>query len=131
MCIRDRDKAIVYGTGVKMPMGIVTRLAQTVKPSDHNDTEREWKDLHESNIKKIENKTGKELFKEIVRCLKMIFTDYDSGNLVWMMNRQTKLDLVVEAMDTNMNATIVSGMTVSYTHLDVYKRQYLRFQDGH
>ena len=50
------------------------------------------------------------MFKEIVRCLKMIFTDYDSGNLVWMMNRQTKLDLVVEAMDTNMNATIVSGM---------------------
>lgn len=107
---KAKDKAIVYGTGVKMPMGIVTRLAQTVKPSDHNDTEREWKDLHESNIKKIENKTGKELFKEIVRCLKMIFTDYDSGNLVWMMNRQTKLDLVVEAMDTNMNATIVSGM---------------------
>lgn len=107
---KAKDKAIVYGTGVKMPMGIVTRLAQTVKPSDHNDTEREWKDLHESNIKKIENKTGKELFKEIVRCLKMIFTDYDSGNLVWMMNRQTKLDLVVEAMNTNMNATIVSGM---------------------
>ena len=107
---KAKDKAIVYGTGVKMPMGIVTRLAQTVKPSDHNDTEREWKDLHESNIKTITGKTGKELFKEIVRCLKMIFTDYDSGNLVWMMNRQTKLDLVVEAMDTNMNATIVSGM---------------------
>ena len=107
---KAKDKAIVYGTGVKMPMGIVTRLAQTVKPSDHNDTEREWKDLHESNIKTITGKTGKELFKEIVRCLKMIFTDYDAGNLVWMMNRQTKLDLVVEAMDTNMNATIVSGM---------------------
>lgn len=107
---KAKDKAIVYGTGVKMPMGIVTRLAQTVKPSDHNDTEQEWKDLHESNIKTITGKTGKELFKEIVRCLKMIFTDYDSGNLVWMMNRQTKLDLVVEAMDTNMNATIVSGM---------------------
>ena len=107
---KAKDKAIVYGTGVKMPMGIVTRLAQTVKPSDHNDTEREWKDLHESNIKTITGKTGKELFKEIVRCLKMIFTHYDSGNLVWMMNRQTKLDLVVEAMDTNMNATIVSGM---------------------
>lgn len=107
---KAKDKAIVYGTGVKMPMGIVTRLAQTVKPSDHNDTEREWKDLHESNIKTITGKMGKELFKEIVRCLKMIFTDYDSGNLVWIMNRQTKLDLVVEAMDTNMNATIVSGM---------------------
>lgn len=107
---KAKDKAIVYGTGVKMPMGFVTRLAQTVRPSDHNDTEREWKDLHESNIKTITGKTGKELFKEIVRCLKMIFTDYDSGNLVWIMNRQTKLDLVVEAMDTNMNATIVSGM---------------------
>lgn len=107
---KAKDKAIVYGTGVKMPMGFVTRLAQTVRPSDHNDTEREWKDLHESNIKTITGKTGKELFKELVRCLKMIFTDYDSGNLVWIMNRQTKLDLVVEAMDTNMNATIVSGM---------------------
>lgn len=107
---KAKDKAIIYGTGVKMPMGFVTRLAQTLKPSDYNDTEREWKDLHESNIKTITGKTGKELFKEIVRCLKMIFTDYDSGNLVWIMNRQTKLDLVVEAMDTNMNATIVSSM---------------------
>lgn len=107
---KAKDKAIIYGTGVKMPMGFVTRLAQTMKPSDYNDTEREWKDLHESNIKTITGKTGKELFKEIVRCLKMIFTDYDSGNLVWIMNRQTKLDLVVEAMDTNMNATIVSSM---------------------
>lgn len=107
---KAKDKAIIYGTGVKMPMGFVTRLAQTMKPSDYNDTEREWKDLHESNIKTITGKTGKELFKEIVRCLKMIFTDYDSENLVWIMNRQTKLDLVVEAMDTNMNATIVSSM---------------------
>ena len=42
------DKAIVYGKGVKMPMGIVTRLAQTEKPGDYSATEREWKDLSTS-----------------------------------------------------------------------------------
>mgnify|MGYP005787359609 FL=1 len=40
------DKAIVYGKGIKMPLGFITRLAQQEKPSDYADTEREWKDLH-------------------------------------------------------------------------------------
>ena len=28
----ELDKAILYGTGTKMPLGIVTRLAQSVQP---------------------------------------------------------------------------------------------------
>ena len=104
------DKAIVYGKGVKMPMGIVTRLAQTEKPGDYSATEREWKDLSTSNIIKITGKTGIELFKEITKSMKTIFTDYASNNLVWIMNQNTHLDLIVEAMGSNMNAAIVSGM---------------------
>lgn len=104
------DKAIVYGTGVKMPLGFVTRLAQTEEPSNYSKTEREWVDLSTTNIKTIANKTGIELFKEIVKSLKMTFTDYSSNNLVWVMNRQTHLDLIVEAMGTNMAAAIVSSM---------------------
>lgn len=104
------DKAIVYGTGVKMPLGFVTRLAQTEEPSNYSKTERKWVDLSSTNIKTITNKTGIELFKEIVKSLKMTFTDYSSNNLVWVMNRQTHLDLIVEAMGTNMAAAIVSSM---------------------
>jgi len=104
------DKAIVYGTGVKMPLGFVTRLAQENEPAGYSKTERVWKDLHTSNIINISNKKGIELFKEIVKALKVTFNDYASGNLVWIMNKQTHLDLIVSAMGTTMNALIVSGM---------------------
>lgn len=105
------DKAIVYGTGVKMPVGFVTRLAQETKPDNYSLTRREWKDLHTSNIIKITGKTGIELFKEIVKARKTIANDYSSENLVWIMNEKTHIDLMVEAMSTNMSGAIVSAMT--------------------
>ena len=105
------DKAIVYGTGVKMPVGFVTRLAQETKPDNYSLTGREWKDLHTSNIIKITGKTGIELFKEIVKARKTIANDYSSENLVWIKNEKTHIDLMVEAMSTNMSGAIVSAMT--------------------
>ncbi len=105
------DKATVYGTGVKMPVGFVTRLAQETKPDNYSLTGREWKDLHTSNIIKITGKTGIELFKEIVKARKIIANDYSSENLVWVMNEKTHIDLMVEAMSTNMSGAIVSAMT--------------------
>ena len=47
------DKAILYGKGTRMPLGVVTRLAQTSKPADYPETAREWADLHTSNMTKI------------------------------------------------------------------------------
>lgn len=105
------DKAIVYGTGVKMPVGFVTRLAQETKPDNYSLTGREWKDLHSSNIITITGKTGIELFKELVKARKTIANDYSSENLVWVMNEKTHIDLMVEAMSTNMSGAIVSAMT--------------------
>lgn len=105
------DKAIVYGTGIKMPVGFVTRLAQETKPDNYSLTGREWKDLHTSNIITITGKTGIELFKEIVKARKVIVNDYSSENLVWVMNEKTHLDLLVEAMSTNVSGAIVSAMT--------------------
>ncbi len=104
------DKAIVYGTGVKMPMGFVTRLAQTVKPETYSATAREWKDLHESNIITGKGSTGLNLFKEIVGNTKVIENDYSETGLVWIMNRKTHTDLIVNSVDKNMNAAIVAGM---------------------
>lgn len=105
------DKAIVYGTGVKMPVGFVTRLAQETKPDNYSLTGREWKDLHATNIITITGKTGIELFKEIVKARKTIANDYSSEKLVWVMNEKTHIDLMVEAMSTNMSGAIVSAMT--------------------
>ena len=105
------DKAIVYGTGIKMPVGFVTRLAQETKPDNYSLTGREWKDLHTSNIITITGKTGIELFKDLVKARKVIVNDYSSENLVWVMNEKTHLDLLVEAMSTNVSGAIVSAMT--------------------
>ena len=47
------DKAILYGTGTIMPLGVVARLAQTEAPADYPATARAWADLHTSNIATI------------------------------------------------------------------------------
>lgn len=104
------DKAIVFGKGTKMPLGWVTRLTQTTQPSDYPATAREWKNLSTSNIIKISSKAGIELFKEIVKASKAVANDFATGGMVWVMNKKTHTDLLVEAMGTNMAAAIVSGM---------------------
>lgn len=106
------DKAIVYGTGVKMPLGFVTRLAQAAKPATYSATEREWKDLRTSNIQKLSG-TGMALFKAIVGATSCLFNDYNEDVLVWIMNKKTHLKLVQESMDSNMNAAIVAGISNS------------------
>lgn len=104
------DKAIVYGTNVKMPMGIVTRLAQTAQPADYAATARPWKDLHETHIITGKGKTGLALFQEIVANAKVIHNDYFEGGLVWLMNKATHTDLTVQSMEKNLNAAIVAGI---------------------
>ncbi len=103
------DKAIVYGTGVKMPLGFVTRLAQTAEPAGYSDTERSWKDLHTTNIKKLSG-SGVALFKALVAAAGCLFNDYNEEDLVWIMNKKTKLKVIEESIGTNMNAAIVAGI---------------------
>jgi HK97 family phage major capsid protein len=93
-----------------MPQGIVTRLAQTSKPSNYSSNERTWDDLHTSNLKAITNKTGVELFKEIATISGATRNDYASGAKFWAMNEATKLKLTVEAMSLNSAGAIVTGM---------------------
>lgn len=104
------DKAIVYGTGVKMPLGIVTRLAQSTKPSDYPATAREWKNLSASNILTGKGNSGIALFKELVGNSGVIENDYSESGLVWLMNKKTHTKLMVESMDKNLNAAVVAGI---------------------
>ena len=109
------DKAILYGrNGVntqKMPLGIVTRLAQTSQPSDYPTTARPWVDLHTSNIKSISSSvTGADLFKAIVENSANMKSKYSRGEKVWVMNDATYTKLVAAAVTVDSNGRIVAGM---------------------
>lgn len=109
------DKAILYGrNGVntqKMPLGIVTRLAQTSQPSDYPATARPWVDLHTSNIKSISSSvTGADLFKAIVENSANMKSKYSRGEKVWVMNDATYTKLVAAAVTVDSNGRIVAGV---------------------
>lgn len=104
------DKAIVYGTGTKMPLGFVTRLAQTAKPSSWNANGPAWKDLHTSNIITITSKTGVELYKEMIRVSSKVKSAYAREGKVWIMNETTKGTLTAEGLSINAAGAIVAGI---------------------
>ena len=108
------DKAILYGTGIKMPMGIVTRLAQTAAPADYPTSARPWADLHTSNIKTIAaNVTGKDFFKAIVAAFSNAKNKgYSRGLKFWAMNESTYSKILGESIDVNSNG--VTSQALEY-----------------
>lgn len=105
------DMAILYGKGMKkMPLGILTRLAQTVKPETYPTTDREWANLSESNVLDISGKTGAALFKEIIAAAGAAHNDFATGGMFWAMNHKTHMKLVAESVGFNAAGAVVSGM---------------------
>lgn len=105
------DKAILYGTGTNMPMGIVTRLAQTADPGTAPEGTRPWENLSATNVQKLA--AGLEdlkLFKAIVKAAGAAKGKYSSGAKFWAMNENTKATLMVNAMSINAAGAIVTGM---------------------
>lgn len=109
------DKAILYGTGSKMPLGIVTRLAQTSEPAGYPATQRTWVDLHTSNIKAINSATmtPAELFAAIITDFGAAKGKYSRGEKVWVMNETTYTSLVAKTVSINAQGQIVAGVNGS------------------
>lgn len=105
------DKAIIYGTGTKMPQGIVTRLAQTAAPADYSATERTWVDLHSSNVITGTGATEIALFREIIGNTEVARNDYYENGMTFVMNKSTHMKLVMASMGKNSNAAIVAGIS--------------------
>ena len=111
------DKAILYGrntnTALKMPMGIMTRLAQTAAPTGYPATARPWADLHTTNLVAIGTaqapKTGLELFKALIVGSGAIKGKYATGGKTWCMNETTLTKLQAEGLAVNAAGVIVSG----------------------
>jgi HK97 family phage major capsid protein len=107
------DKAILYGTGVKMPVGIVKRLSETAKPAYWGDNEKAWTDLHTSNLLLIDPAANTDVlfYKDLILKCGKAKSNYSDGNEFWCMNRVTKANLVAKALTINAAGTIVSGQT--------------------
>lgn len=104
------DKAILYGTGTKMPVGIVTRLVQTSKPSGYSNNDRPWVNLSTTNIISIASSSkAVTLYQEIITASSNASNKYASGQKFWVMNEKTKAYLVTQALTINAAGAIVSG----------------------
>lgn len=105
------DKAILYGTGTRMPLGVVTRLAQTQAPADYPATARPWADLHTSNIKSIASTVKeKDLIATIIKNFGNAKGKYSRGEKVWVMNEQTYTELMSNTVAVTALGTFVSGV---------------------
>ena len=108
------DKAMVFGKGVKMPLGIAVRLAQTVQPDNYPATAPAWTDLHTTNIitLNIGSSSGVEFFSSLIGALgvakkKGVAGD---GKLFWVMSRKTKIAILAKALAFNSAAALKAGI---------------------
>lgn len=107
------DKAILFGTGVKMPLGIATRLAQTSQPADWGAKAPAWTDLHETNIKtlNINGTSGTSFFEQLIlAAIAAKPHDAANGGLFWVMNRKTHLTIMAKALAFNAAAALTAGV---------------------
>lgn len=108
------DKAILYGKGSasNMPLGIVTRLAQTAKPDGYPANAPEWVDLHSTNIVKINGAslTGEQFWSQLMMATANTFTRYSRGEMFWAMNSKTYATLRSKLITFTASGDVVSAL---------------------
>lgn len=108
------DKAILYGKGAasKMPLGIVTRLAQDTKPADYPANAPEWVDLSDSNILQIggASVTGADFWSALMTATGATYTRYNRGNMFWAMNSKTYATLKSKLITFTATGDIVANL---------------------
>lgn len=87
------DKAIIFGTGVKMPTGIFGSLPEDNKISIS-----------------AANSTDAKLFKQIIIASGNAKSDYSTGAKFWAMNEKTRTNLLAEAVSFTAAGAITSGV---------------------
>lgn len=108
-----KDKAILYGKGAanNMPMGIVTRLAQTTAPAGYPASAPEWVDLSTTNIKQIaSNLTGAEFWAALMLATGNTYTPYARGDMFWAMNSKTLATLKSKAITFTASGDVVANV---------------------
>lgn len=108
------DKAILYGKGAasKMPLGIVTRLAQTAQPSDYPANAPAWVNLSTSNVIKIDGTTatGAEFWAKLMEAIGNTYTRYSRGEMFWAMNSKTYAKLRSKLITFTATGDVVANL---------------------
>lgn len=108
------DKAILYGKGSAshMPLGIVTRLAQSSQPDGYPSNAPAWVDLSDTNIIKIDGTTltGAEFWSELAMAAGNTFTRYNRGEQFWAMNSKTYATLKSKLITFTATGDIVANL---------------------
>jgi HK97 family phage major capsid protein len=106
------DRAILFGTGTKTPVGIATRLAQTSAPSNWGTYAPAWTDLHTSNVLKlnIDGTTGATFYASLIAALGVAKPNYTDGRAFWVMNRKTHIKLMTKALAFDAAAALLAGV---------------------
>lgn len=106
------DKAILYGTGVKMPLGIATRLAQTVQPGDWGANAPAWTNLSVSNLLKFDPSglSAEQFFATLIKNLGTARPNYAKGGTFWAMNRKTRMELLSWAVTFSASGALAAGV---------------------
>lgn len=97
------DKAIVYGTGVKMPTGVVTAI----------DDDDEIKLTNEVKIGTSDS-TGIKLFQALLAAVAETENNYARGELTWVMNGKTYRRLQSESLSINAAGLLVSAVNGTF-----------------
>lgn len=105
------DKAILFGTGTKTPIGIATRLAASSQPAWWGTNDPTFTDLHTSHVKteNIFASTGVAFMQALVADLALAKPVYSSEGLFWCMNRKTHLDIMARCLAFDASAAMVSN----------------------
>lgn len=106
------DKAILYGTGTKMPVGILTRLSAATQPAWWGTNQETFTNLSTSNVLKLDlaAKSGAEFFAALTGALAVAKPNYSDGKATWVMNRKTHMDIMAKALAFNSAAALTAGV---------------------
>ncbi|SDC69802.1 phage major capsid protein, HK97 family [Paenibacillus sp. UNCCL117] len=106
------DKAILYGTGKKMPLGIATRLAQSSQPSDWSSKAPAWTDLRATHLLKLNPAamTAEAFFSALMLDLSAARANFSNGSKFWAMNTQTHAQLMARMVVFNAAGALVASM---------------------
>lgn len=105
------DKAILFGTGTKMPVGIMTRILEALKPGYWGTNEKAWTDLRTThNLFSVNTAKGTAFYEDFIAKLGVIKSNYSNGQTFWAMARTTHANLTVKAISMNAAGALVSGV---------------------
>lgn len=110
-----KDKAILYGTGSNMPVGIVPRLVAASSPAWWGTNAPTFTNLSTSNVGKLSatSVTGIKVLQEAFKVLGKIKPKYNTADesVFWAMSHSTWMNVKVETMSLNSAGAVVAGVS--------------------